>query len=160
MIGLFGLIASFHGILLVAGRAMLEFGRVGFLPRSVGKTHAKFHTPACALIINMVIGVISLLTGKTGDIIVISVFGALTLYVISMASLFRLRKTHPEMARPFRVPFYPASPLTALFLAGVSLISMVIFNFNLFLIYLAFLAASFAWFFFFVPASVKIKLPK
>ena len=29
-IGLFGLIASFHGIILASGRATFEFGRVGF----------------------------------------------------------------------------------------------------------------------------------
>jgi ethanolamine permease len=158
MIGLFGLVASFHGILLVAGRSMMEFGRVGFLPKRVGQTHAKFKTPAFALLINMVIGIIALLSGRTGEIIVISVFGALTLYVISMASLFRLRKTKPDLPRPFKAPLYPFSPLTALVLAVISLGSMVIYNFKLFLIYLAFLVVSYAWFFFFVPASVKIKV--
>ena len=32
-IGLFGLIASFHGIILAAGRATFEFGRVGYAPK-------------------------------------------------------------------------------------------------------------------------------
>jgi len=157
MIGLFGLIASFHGILLAAGRAMFEFGRVGLFPKQIGNTHPRFRTPAFALLTNMVVGIIALLTGKTGGIIIISVFGALTLYVISMASLFRLRKIAPTLPRPFRAPFYPQSPFIALFLAVASLGSMIYFNLNLFLIYLSLLAIAYAWFFFFVPPSVKIK---
>jgi ethanolamine permease len=53
----------------------------------------------------MGIGIVTLLTGRTGEIITISVFGALTLYVISMISLLRLRKKEPTLERPFRVPF-------------------------------------------------------
>jgi ethanolamine permease len=155
MIGLFGLIASFNGIIMVAGRAMMEFGRVGFFPRALGKTHRKFKTPALALFVNMLVGIASLLTGKTGEIIVISVFGALTLYVISMFSLFKLRKTHPEMERPFRVPLYPYSPAVALVIAVISLLSMVYFNLELFGIYMAMMLIAYAWFYFLVPNEKK-----
>ena len=82
-IGLFGLIASFHGIILAAGRSVFEFGRVKFAPSFIGKIHARFQTPANALLVNLGIGTIALLTGKTSEIITISVFGALTLYMIS-----------------------------------------------------------------------------
>lgn len=91
-VGLFGLIASFHGIILAAGRASFEFGRVKFAPAFLGEIHSKFRTPANALLINMAIGIIALLTGKTSEIITISVFGALTLYMVSMIALLHLRK--------------------------------------------------------------------
>ena len=90
-IGLVGLIASFHGIILAAGRATFEFGRVGYAPKFLGKVHSKFKTPSNALVINALIGLIALLSGRTGDIITIACFGALTLYIISMLSLFKLR---------------------------------------------------------------------
>ena len=64
-IGLFGLIASFHGIILAAGRSVFEFGRVKYAPAFIGKIHSKFKTPSNALLINMVIGIIALLTGRT-----------------------------------------------------------------------------------------------
>ena len=41
--GLLGLIASFHGIILAAGRATFEFGRVGYAPKALGKVHKKFN---------------------------------------------------------------------------------------------------------------------
>ena len=134
-VGLFGLVASFHGIILASGRSVLEFGRVKFAPGFVGEVHSKFKTPANALLINMLIGIIALLTGKTSEIIAISVFGALTLYIISMISLLQLRKKEPEMPRPFKVPMYPVLPVVALIIATISLVAMTIFNFHLALIY-------------------------
>jgi ethanolamine permease len=127
-VGLFGLIASFHGIILVAGRSSFEFGRVGFAPFFLGKVYPRFRTPANALLINMAIGILALLTGKTGEIITMSVFGALTLYIISMIALLRLRKKEPDLHRPFKVPLYPVFPYTALIIASVSLAAMTIYN--------------------------------
>lgn len=130
-VGLFGLIASFHGIILVAGRSTFEFGRVRFAPAFLGKVHPRFRTPANALLINMAIGIVALLTGKTGEIITMSVFGALTLYIISMVSLLTLRKKEPGMPRPFKVPLYPAFPWCALVIATVSFAAMAVYNLKL-----------------------------
>lgn len=149
VIGLFGLVASFHGIILSAGRATFEFGRVGYAPKVLGKVHTKFKTPANALLLNMVIGIIALFTGKTGDIITIACFGALTLYIISMISLLALRKNEPNLERPFRVPFYPFSPIVALVIASVALLAITVYNPTLAVIYVAILGVAYAWFKFF-----------
>ena len=103
-VGLFGLIASFHGIILAAGRSVFEFGRVNYAPPFIGKIHRKFQTPSNALLVNMAIGITALLTGKTSEIITISIFSALTLYIVSMISFLRLRKNEPQLVRPFKAP--------------------------------------------------------
>jgi ethanolamine permease len=64
-IGLMGLVASFHGLILAASRATYEFGYAGCIPKVIGKVHPKFKTPVNALLLNMCIGIIALLTGKT-----------------------------------------------------------------------------------------------
>lgn len=145
-VGLFGLVASFHGLMLAGGRSTLEFGKAGYAPKFTGKVDPKFQTPANALLVNTVIGIIVLLTGKTTEIITMAVFGALTLYVIAMISLIALRKKEPLLVRPFRVPFYPLSPVLALIIAIVSLISMTYYNFDLALIYFGLLVVSFVGF--------------
>lgn len=145
-IGLFGLVASFHGLILAAGRSSFEFGRVRFAPAFLGAVHPRFRTPANALLVNMGIGILILLTGKTGEIITIAVFGALTLYIFSMAALLRLRKNEPELPRPFRVPFYPLLPGLALAIALVSFMAMVVFHFSLALLYFLLMAACYAVF--------------
>jgi ethanolamine permease len=142
-VGLFGLVASFHGLMLASGRSTFEFGKV-IVPNSmVGKVHSKFQTPANALLFNMMVGILALLTGKTSEIITISVFGALTLYFISMISLLKLRTSEPRLERPFQVPFYPVFPLLALLISFVSLVAMTIFNLRLAILYFLIIALSF-----------------
>ncbi len=145
-VGLFGLIASFHGLILAAGRSTYEFGKVKFAPAVLGKIHPRFKTPSNALLINMILGMIALLSGKTAEIITLSVFGALTLYIFSMISMLRLRKKEPGLHRPFRVPLYPLFPVTALVIAVCSLIAITVYNFNLSLFYIFLMALSYGFF--------------
>lgn len=154
-IGLFGLVASFHGLILAAGRASFEFGRVNYAPSILGKVHPKFKTPANALLLNMLLGIGALLTGRTAEIITISVFGAITLYIISMITVVVLRIKEPGLQRPFRVPFYPAFPLIALTIAVGALVAMLVYNQLLGGIYFLLLLGSFAVFKIFSPASLK-----
>lgn len=145
-IGLFGLVASFHGIILASGRSTYEFGKVGYAPRFLGSIHPKFKTPHKALLINMLIGIVALFTGRTVEIITIACFGALTLYMISMVSLLVLRKKEPHLERPFKVPFYPLSPIVALIFASIAFIAITIYNPWLAIIYFAILGLTFLWF--------------
>ncbi|MES2892981.1 MAG: ethanolamine permease [Bacteroidota bacterium] len=155
-IGLMGLVASFHGLILAASRASFEFGRSGCIPAVFGKIHPRFKTPANALVLNMAIGIVALFTGKTGDIITIACFGAITLYIFAMIAVLVLRKKEPGMPRPFKVPFYPAFPLTALVIACVSMIAMITLNLKLSLIFFALLALGYIWFHFIVKRSGNV----
>jgi ethanolamine permease len=152
-IGLMGLVASFHGLVLAAGRATMEFGRVRYLPSAVGRVHARRGTPANALVVNMVVGIVALLSGRTGDIITLSVFGALSLYVLAMVALLALRWKEPGLARPFRVIWYPVFPVVALVIAAVCLVAMITLNVKLSLIYFSLLLVSYIWFHLFVKRS-------
>jgi ethanolamine permease len=154
-IGLMGLVASFHGIILAAGRATFEFGRVGYFPRQLAKLHPLRKTPANALIVNMLVGIVALLTGKTGEIITIACMGALSLYIISMLSLFALRKKFPQMDRPFKVPFYPVFPAVALLIASVAFVAVCIYNPVLTVIYIAILCCTYAAYFWWLRHTPK-----
>lgn len=142
-VGLFGLVASFHGLMLAAGRSTYEFGKAGYGPAFLGRLNPKLQTPATALIFNMGFGILALLSGKTGEIITIAVFGALTLYIFSMLALLKLRKSEPALPRPFRVPFYPFFPALAFLIAAFSFIAVGLYNFKLVLIYVGLMTVSF-----------------
>jgi ethanolamine permease len=146
VIGLFGLVASFHGLVLVAGRATFEMGRMGYLPPRLGRVLSSRGTPAAALLANMAVGLIALWSGRTGEIIVIAVFGALTMYAVSMGAFFRLRRKEPLLARPFRTPLVPLVPAVALVLSTSCLAALFWSNPVLGLVYLAVLAAGAGWF--------------
>lgn len=142
--GLFGLVASFHGLMLAGGRATFEFGKTGFAPAFLGKVNERFQTPANALLINTLIGILALLTGKTGELITISVFGALTLYIVSMITLLKLRQSEPDLARPFVAPAFPYFPIIALSIAAFSFFALWVYNFWLGVIYFSFLGIALA----------------
>lgn len=149
-IGLLGLVASFHGIILAGGRATFEFGRVGYAPKPLGAVHRRYRTPANALVINMLVGIIALFTGKTGEIITIACFGALGLYIISMFSFFALRKKEPKLERPFKVPLFPLFPAVALIIAIIAFVSMAYYNPIIAVIFVGIVGLSYAYFLLFL----------
>ena len=156
-IGLMGLVASFHGLILAASRATYEFGKTGCIPVIFGKIHPKFKTPVNALLLNMTIGIIALFTGKTGDIITIAVFGAIALYIFAMIAVLKLRKTEPNLVRPFRVPMFPYFPIIALVIAVISMIAMITLNLKLALIFFAILVLAYIWFYFIVKQKTDVQ---
>ncbi|HEX4422739.1 MAG TPA: amino acid permease, partial [Kofleriaceae bacterium] len=156
-VGLIGLLASFHGILIAGSRATLEFGRAGYAPRILGEVNPKTRTPVAALLGNMVIGLIVLATGQTNDIILVTVFGALTLYILSSAAVLQLRRREPELARPYRTPLYPVTPIVALVLSVGCVIAMAWSQPKLALLYAAMLAGSWILFAVFVPKNRRTR---
>ncbi|TWJ04874.1 ethanolamine permease [Mucilaginibacter frigoritolerans] len=130
-IGLFGLIASFHGTILASSRQVFAMARSGYMPRFLSNINHKFKTPHWAIISGGVISFIALYTGTTNQIVVISVMGAVLMYMMSMISLFILRVKEPNLERPFASPFYPVFPFVALIISAVTLFAIIYFNFIL-----------------------------
>jgi ethanolamine permease len=148
-LGLFGLVASFHGIILGYSRQIFALAREGFLPRFLARIHPRFRTPHRAILAGGAVGIAAIFSDGliafggqtlTANIVTMSVFGAITMYITSMLSLFKLRRTAPAMARPFRTPLYPWLPGFALFAAAVCLVTMIYYNFLIFCVYAALLA--------------------
>lgn len=145
-IGLLGLVASFHGIILAAGRATLAMGQSKTLPAVLGKIHRTRQTPAVALVVNMLLGIAALLTGKTGEIIIMSCFGAITLMLFAALSQMRLRTQQPDMQRPFTVPFYPLFPWVCLAGASIAGLAMVTIYTKIFAVYAGLLLVGLLYF--------------
>ncbi|TCK07998.1 UNVERIFIED_ORG: ethanolamine:proton symporter (EAT family) [Anoxybacillus amylolyticus] len=119
IIGLFGLIASLHGIIIGYSRQTFALARAGYLPGFLASL-SKRGVPHWGLIVPGIIGVASAGSASFANaLIILSVFGAITMYCLSLISLFVLRKKEPHMERPFKVS-YPVVPGIALFLGIVS----------------------------------------
>lgn len=115
-IGLFGLVASLHGIIVGYSRQAYAMARSGYLPKFMAYIHPKHRTPVWGLIIPGIIGLGAALTGLTDVVITISVFGSVIMYLISLISLFALRIKEPGLKRPFKVA-YPVIPVISLGMA-------------------------------------------
>jgi ethanolamine permease len=153
-IGLFGLVASFHGIILGYSRQIFALSRAGFMPKYFGAINDKFKTPHRAIIAGAVVGVAAILSDDlqfngmtlTANLITMAVFGAIVMYIVSMMSLFALRKNEPNLARPFKAVAYPLFPIIALVLAVISLVTMVYYNQSLSMIFFGLMALGYVYF--------------
>ena len=154
-IGLFGLIASFHGIIMGYSRQIFALARAGYLPATFAALSPRFNTPHRALLAGGVVGVAAIFSDEwvqfggqtlTANIVTMAVLGAIVMYLISMAALFRLRRTELGLERSYRAPFYPVFPAIALGLGVVCLGAMIWFNGLLTLLFLVLMALAYGYF--------------
>ena len=82
----------------------------------------------------------------TANLITMSVFGAIVMYIVSMMSLFALRKNEPNLVRPFKAVAYPLFPIIALVLALLSLLTIIYYNQQLTLVFFGLMAVGYAYF--------------
>jgi len=136
-LGLFGLIASLHGIIFGYSRQIFALARAGYLPAFLGKIHPRLNTPWVAILAGGIVGIAAIysdswitISGQplTANIVTMSVLGALVMYAISMLALFRLRKKEPGLHRPFRARFYPFAPIWTLAGVAICLASIIYYN--------------------------------
>jgi ethanolamine permease len=136
-IGLLGLIASFHGIIMGYSRQIFALARAGLLPRLLATIHPRWRTPHLAILAGGAVGIAAIYSDRlvtiagqplTASIVTMSALGAIVMYIMSLLSLMRLRRREPQLERPFRAPLYPFFPLTALTIAVVSLVAIVYYN--------------------------------
>jgi ethanolamine permease len=153
-IGLFGLVASFHGIILGYSRQFFALARAGYLPPALAKL-SRFHTPHRAIIAGGLVGIAAIYSdglialqgmSLTAAMITMSVFGAIVMYIMSMLSLFKLRKSEPNLERTFKAPGYPVVPGIALVLALVCLAAMIWFNGTIALLFLGLMSIGMVYF--------------
>ncbi len=154
-IGLFGLVASFHGIILGYSRQIFAQARAGYLPAYLAAIHPRFGTPHRAVLAGGVIGIAAIFSDElfsfggqtlTANIVIMAVFGAIVMYIMSMLSLFVLRKKEPTLARPFPAIGYPVFPAIALVLAVVCLGAMIYYNTLLAAVFAGLMAVSYGLF--------------
>jgi ethanolamine permease len=127
-LGLFGLVASFHCNTISYSRQIFAMAREGYLPRALARLHPRYQSPHWALVAGGVVGLIAIFSGRTSQIITLSVLGAVVMYFTSMVSLLVLRHREPQLIRPFKTPLYPWLPLLAGGLAVVCAGAIVYYN--------------------------------
>lgn len=154
-LGLFGLVASFHGIIMGYSRQIYSLARAGYLPAGLASLNRRTRTPHLAILAGGVVGIAAIFSDSlitisgmplTACIVTMSVFGAIVMYITSMAALFKLRRSEPKLIRPFRAPLYPLAPAFALSMAVLCPVAMVWYNLLLALIFAAMMLGGYLWF--------------
>jgi ethanolamine permease len=152
-LGLFGLVASFHGIILGSSRQIFAMARAGYLPRRLATLHATRGTPWVAILAGGAVGIVAIFSDSfvtfggqplTANIVTMAVLGAMVMYIASLASLFVLRWREPHLLRPFPAIGHPWVSGLALLLATGCLATVVWANPALSLVFAGVMAAAVA----------------
>ena len=111
-----------NGLTLAGARVAYAMARDGLFFRATAAVHPHYRTPAAALLLHGVIAAALALTGTFSDLLTMTAFSSLLFNVLTVVGLFVLRRTRPELPRPYRVWGFPVVPLLYV---GVALFFLV-----------------------------------
>jgi APA family basic amino acid/polyamine antiporter len=134
---LLGLTSVILVMLFGQSRVFYAMSRDGLLPKIFSDVHPKFRTPWRASVILMIfVSLTSAFTPITrlGDLISM---GTLFAFVLVCLSVIILRRTEPNLPRPFRTPWVPLLPMLGMLINFLLMIGLGGFAWTAFLIWIA-----------------------
>ena len=133
-----GSLTALNSLIFSSSRVAFAMGRDGAMPRMFGRLHPQNRTPGVAILASgLVIGLMVLAL----DVINIAASAGLMfllLFALVNGAAIRLRKTHPDVPRKYRMPLFPVFPVL-----GVS--SIVLLTGPLFLVSSLAMAIGLVW---------------
>ena len=126
--GMCGIMTTWNSFLIGASRALFSMSERHMLPDFISITSSKHKTPAGAIIFTGALSVVSLFFGRRMLVWVMDAgtFGCCVAYCIVAASFLRLRKTEPDLRRPFKVRNPRFAGTMAMVMSGVMVLLFVI----------------------------------
>jgi APA family basic amino acid/polyamine antiporter len=123
MISTFGCV---NGLILSGARVYFTMAHDHLFFRRAGHLSARTHAPVFALAVQCIWAVLLTLSGQYNDLLDYVIFAVLLFYILTICGLFRLRRTRPDMERPYRAVGYPVLPALYIAMAGVIEILLLI----------------------------------
>jgi APA family basic amino acid/polyamine antiporter len=109
-------IGSMNSSILSGARVPYAMARDGIFFKIADGIHPKFRTPARALIFQGILASLMALTGTFEELTNLFIFAGWIFYGLAVVALFRMRRTEPNLPRPYRCWGYPWVP--GIFVAG------------------------------------------
>ena len=123
IIAIFGMIASYHGMIYGTSRQLFALGRAGYLPAFLGEVHSTRRTPVISLLVCSLITAgfcIANLWFKdaVAVAVLVSTLTALIWYILAMGCLYVLRLREPGLFKDYRAPLYHVLPVAVVLLSA------------------------------------------
>jgi basic amino acid/polyamine antiporter, APA family len=111
-------------MMLAQPRIFLSMSKDGLLPAWAGRLHPRFRTPHVSTIVTgTAVAIAAGLTpiGTLGNLVSI---GTLMAFVIVSIGIIVLRRTRPDLPRPFRMPLVPLLPILSALVSFLLMLSL------------------------------------
>jgi amino acid transporter len=110
-------LGALHVVVLTGARIPFAMARDGVFFQFAQRIHPTFRTPSGSLIFLGSIGAVLALSGTYEELYSLFVFAVWIFFALTAIALLRLRKTEPDLTRPYRAWGYPVTPLIFLIAA-------------------------------------------
>jgi APA family basic amino acid/polyamine antiporter len=104
-------LGSLNGSILAAPRVYYAMATDGLFFRWCARVHPRFHTPHVALIVQGFWAIVLVAAGTYEQLFTYAIFAAFVFYALTALAVVVLRRTKPDVPRPYRVFGYPYVPL-------------------------------------------------
>jgi basic amino acid/polyamine antiporter, APA family len=113
-------LGALHVVVLTGARIPYAMARDRLFFGFAERIHPRFHTPSGALVFLGAVAAALALTGTFEELYSLFVFAVWIFFALAALALIRLRRTKPELPRPYRTWGYPWTP-SIFFVAAVAL---------------------------------------
>ena len=96
--------------LMSGARVYYAMAEDGIFFHALAKVHPRWHTPVMSLVLQGIWASVLTLSGKYDELFTYVMFMMVLSYVLTVAGLFVLRRTQPDVPRPYRCTGYPWLP--------------------------------------------------
>ena len=104
-------VGAANGLMMTSPRIPYAMAADGLLFPALARNNSQTRTPILAIAAQGIWAVVLSLVGTFGDLIAYAVFAACFFFALAALGVIKLRRTAPELQRPFRSPGYPVFPL-------------------------------------------------
>jgi amino acid transporter len=109
--GIIAALSSVNTSVMAHSRVAYALARDGYFPKHLFSIHGRFSTPHVAVVIGSIFAGAFAATGIVNFVTYATDFGFIIGFVFVNLSLIKLRRDRPSLVRPFKVPFYPLTPI-------------------------------------------------
>jgi hypothetical protein len=104
--GLLGLLTTWNAVLLAGSRVLFALGRARMISGRFGTVDPVTGAPTFALMFAGVVSVVGLALGRRAllPLLTVTAISQAAAFVLVSIGVVKLRRTHPELRRPYRVP--------------------------------------------------------
>jgi APA family basic amino acid/polyamine antiporter len=96
-----------NGLILAGARIYYAMAKNGLFFHGAGRVHPKYHTPAWSLVIQCVWACMLCISGSYSQLLDYIVFAVVMFYILTLLSVFALRRKWPQEPRPYQAVGYP-----------------------------------------------------
>jgi APA family basic amino acid/polyamine antiporter len=125
LISVVAVISSINAALMYIPRILFSMSRDGLLPTNITSVN-RGGTPALALFLCAMVSIALVLSGSFDTLITIGSILFVAVYISGFASLFILRRSEPDLPRPYKAWWYPWSTVLVLLASAGFLLGSVI----------------------------------